>query len=200
MNARIASLSLFVAVVSLGIGLSVGHMRELGAANVDVPSLVAASESASSPAASAAPADDGGFLGLLMTGKYLPAVGAFLILFVAGLRSVLALRVAWFATKVGGYALGFGSAVLLYLGAAWQSGAGITVGLFAAALGAGWAAAGGWEHLMDLVDWMRSKKPTVQPTAIVLVTTLACLIMGGAVVQACGPVKQAGQAIIDCLL
>ena len=136
------------------------------------------------------------FLQLLTTGQYLPAVGIALIAVVAVARFTLAMRWPWFSTKVGGYVLGFGSATVLYVGAAWRDGAGMSVGLFAAALAAGWVAAGGWETLRDILGGLRTKAP---PTSTVLVVA-AALLLG---VSSCRHVKGAGvraaQGFVDCM-
>jgi hypothetical protein len=157
--------------------------------------------------------DSGGFLGLIMTGKWIPAVGAFLIAFVAAVRTIGATKIPWLKTKAGGIVLGFGSAALLYLGAAWQAGADTTMGLFGAALAAGWAAAGGWEHISDLIAWLRPTPPAVPKAiadglspsgrtaiqaAIVVGGISVCIGLGGLLVQACAPVKNAGTVVIDC--
>lgn len=104
--------------------------------------------------------DDGqqvvALIDMLMSGKYIPAVGVFLISVVAVARAGLGVWVPWFKTRSGGYVLGFGSAAVLYLGSSMQAGK-LSPGIAFAALGAGWAAAGGWEHLGDLTSWLRSR-------------------------------------------
>lgn len=144
------------------------------------------------------PADDAGLFTLIMTGKYLAAVGVFLVLFVSALRSVLSTRVPWFATKPGGYLLGFGSATLLYLGAAWQQGAGVTLALFATALAAGWTAAGSWEHFLDLITWLKTKPPMAQATAAGMAAILICGVALSAASTGCRLEQVAQHAIVDC--
>lgn len=162
------------------------------------------------------PDDGSSFLALIMTGKYLAGVGAFLILFVQAVKAGGSkLGIAWLKTKAGGYVLGFGSAVALYLGAALESGQSVTAGLFAAALAAGWTAAGGWEHLGDLLSWLRppaastpipvaqtvSPRPgtsTVIQASIIMGSAIVCLFVGSALIQACGPAKNPTVTIIDC--
>lgn len=98
-----------------------------------------------------------GFLEYLLDGRYLPAIGLALIAIVAAARAALASHWSWFGTKLGGYVLGFGSAALLYVGEALRTGAGLSIGLVAAALAAGWAASGGWEMLRDVAIGLRSR-------------------------------------------
>ena len=156
-------------------------------------------------------------LDMIMQGKYLPAVGAVLVLVVAGLRFGGGKLFPWLTTKAGGYVLGFGTSALLYLGTAWESGTSMSLGLFTAALAAGWTAAGGWEHLTDLITWLRNptaKLPVaVSPTgsqqgspgaavgaALVLLGVAGCLALGAGLMQACEPAKHAGVVVIDCTL
>src|ERR1051326_1061780 len=94
-------------------------------------------------------------LTLITAGKYLPAVGLCLVALVGAMRAGIGAYVPWLRTKIGGYALGFGSAVLLYVGTSLEAGSGISIGLFGSALAAGWTAAGGWEHMRDILNWFR---------------------------------------------
>jgi hypothetical protein len=140
-------------------------------------------------------------IGMLMSGKYIPAVGAFLIAAVTALRGLL-----------GGYVLGFGAAAVLYVAVAMQADQ-LSIGVLAAALGAGWAAAGGWNHLQDLLGWLTPPPPSKQqpvvvtPTsgpgaplqaAIVLGVVAICMVSGGLMMQACSGAKHAETAVIDC--
>jgi hypothetical protein len=114
-----------------------------------------------------------GLLDLLMRGEYLPAIGVALIAFVAVARAGLASHWPWFGTKLGGYVLGFGTAALLYVGEAWRSGAGLSLGVLTAALGVGWAASGGFEMIRDIVASWRKKPPS---TTVALVVAFAILV------------------------
>jgi hypothetical protein len=155
---------------------------------------------------------------LLMTGKYMAAVGAFLIAFVALIRGTLGSKIAWLQTKPGGYVLGFGSAAVLYVASALQSNQPLTAGVFFAAAAAGWTAAGGWEHISDLISWLRPTTPAQQvppaitppgntpsagpgaaiQAAIVLGIVSVCAISGSLVMQSCTGPKSPGQVVIDC--
>lgn len=136
-----------------------------------------------------------GFLDLLLDGHYLPAIGVALIAFVAIARASLASFWPWFATKPGGYVLGFGTAGLLYLGEAWRSGAGLSVGILTAALGAGWAASGGFEMVRDLYTWWKNRpKP---PAVTALLVTCAALLVA---CSSCREIKDSHpvEALVDC--
>jgi len=144
------------------------------------------------------------FLTLLLTGKYLPAIGVALIAIVSFLRSVLGQVSPWFKTKPGGYAVGFGSATLLYVAASLQAGAMPTLATITAALGAGWAASGGFEMVRDLIAYFRSKgdgSPRAPlPKAIVVGLALA---IGVASAASCKPWSDVvdskpGAAVIEC--
>lgn len=160
--------------------------------------------------AQAAPTGTGDQVGtlidLLMTGKYIPAVGVLLIAFVALARSAGGILVPWFRTRVGGLVLSYGSSILLYVGAALQAGR-LSLGVLVTAIGAGWAAAGGFEHLKDLVAALRPPAPQI-PVAkvalrgvdgsLVVGVILSCAVAGVLVTQACSGSKSPGAAVIDC--
>lgn len=110
--------------------------------------------------------DQPGILEFLLSGKYFAAVGVALIAIVGLLRLALATKVPWFATKLGGYTLGFGSAFALYIGEALRTEVGITWGLLASAFAAGWAAGGGWEFFRDIVMAVGQSKPPSDPESL----------------------------------
>ncbi len=156
--------------------------------------------------ADAPPQDDGqqivALIDLLMSGKYLPAVGGFLIAAVYVLRGGLGRWLPWFQTRPGKYVLGFGSAAVLYIGAAMQADR-LTPGVFLAALGAGWAAAGGLEHFKDMTSWLANRSGGdangAGPTILRGVTLGCALAMLPLLAQAsCTQAKHAEAAIIDC--
>ena len=122
------------------------------------------------------------FLELLLTGKYMPAIGLALIAFVTFARASLAGWRPWFATKPGGYLIGFGSAAMLYVATSLTAGEWPTLGTLAAALGAGWAASGGFEMVRDLFQYWRRKRQEAgdfpKATAVSLVLIVA-LLAGG---------------------
>lgn len=99
----------------------------------------------------------GTFYNFVKAGEALPAIGAALILLVWFLRTYVLGWVAWFKTKLGGYAMTFGTSVLLYFGSALAAAAAFSFALLLKALGAGLAAAGGWEVVKDLF----SKQPAI---------------------------------------
>ncbi len=144
------------------------------------------------------------FIDLLLTGQYLPAIGLMLVAFVAAARAGLVKLSPWFATKPGGYLVGFSSAAILFLAAALEAGRMPTLGIIAGALGAGWAASGGFEMIRDLFAYLRRKKletgietddtqKKVRPVALVL---LVAMLLG-----ACGSrpyLPPVTHPIIDC--
>jgi hypothetical protein len=88
----------------------------------------------------------------LLSGRYLVAVAAALLLLVAALRAGLARLVhPWFASRPGGYVISLTTAVAAYLGTAWRAGAPVSIGIVLAAIGASLAAAGGWEAARDAI-------------------------------------------------
>lgn len=111
-------------------------------------------------------AESTGLLGFLLSGQFIPAIGATLILFVWALRAGLALKLKWFATKIGGLVLAFGTVFLLFIGVAMQAHVAITGALLGKALTAGLVAAGGWGHLKDLIGWFQTKKDPTTPPSI----------------------------------
>jgi hypothetical protein len=94
-------------------------------------------------------------LGMLRSGRYLPAVGAVLVLLVTAVRRGLLKSWGPAQTKLGGYLVGFGTAVALFVGVAFAASAPVTAGLVLNALGAGLAASGGWEAFLDVLSYAR---------------------------------------------
>lgn len=94
---------------------------------------------------------------LIATGQYIAAIGGALVAVVGVLRLLLALRFAWFKTKLGGYVLGYTATTLVYGGSALHSGTPLTLTLVIAAIGAGWAASGGWETFRDVMGWFKAR-------------------------------------------
>lgn len=153
------------------------------------------------------------FLALLQTGKYLPAIGLVLIALVGAMRAGLGAHWPWFKTKPGGYALGFGSAAMLYLGTSLQAGNGITIAVLACALAAGWTASGGWESARDIVIALRKPTDTdgagsIPKATVVSLGGLAASVAIVALLVGCSSCKRfedaagtaPGSAIIDCTL
>lgn len=129
----------------------------------------------------------------MKNGENLPAVGAALMLIVWLLRwghtKLPAPLGPWFQTKLGGYVLGFGTSALLHFSVTLMAGQGVTLGLFIQAFGTGFAAAGAWEGLRDLITNFRTKP---------IVVTLFIAI----VASSCGPIKRESARVandaVDC--
>jgi hypothetical protein len=191
----------------LASGLLVSRCESLGAANAETPAALveagiapsgspAAPALAQEPALTAPAASDDGLVALLMTGKYLAAIGLVLTLLVGGVRVPLKLRWPWFGTKAGGYVLGFGGAAVIYFGAALRAGSGVSIGLCLSALAAGWAAAGGWESLRDVLGVLRKPAAAgvgVASLLIIVALSTASCRRGGDVVD-----HPVASTLIDC--
>lgn len=95
----------------------------------------------------------------LRSGEWLIAFGGILMFMVWGIRKFLGRWVDWFNTKTGGMVLSFGTAFLLAVGTALFAGEGLSLGLFTAAMGAAWAAAGTWGHAKDVMEHKHGRKP-----------------------------------------
>lgn len=141
------------------------------------------------------------FLNLLLTGQYLPAIGLALIAFVSVARALLTGVSPWFATKPGGYLVGFTSAALLFLSASLAANQVPTPGVIAGALGAGWAASGGFEMIRDLLAYLRRKKAAA-PSSSGLVGIVLLLSLAGGAAVGCGAVRPYAPPvtypIVDC--
>lgn len=85
----------------------------------------------------------------IRSGEWLPALAAALVLLVWAVRRFLSKFVPWFKTKLGGYVVAFTTSLALTVSAAITAGESISFGLFTMALGAAWAAAGGYDALRD---------------------------------------------------
>lgn len=91
------------------------------------------------------------FYNFITTGHGTMAVGVALTLVVWAIRAGLGAKWAFWKTPLGGYLLGFSLPAITYLGTALEAGQSISLALIGNVLGAGWVAAGGWEHLRDLL-------------------------------------------------
>jgi hypothetical protein len=89
----------------------------------------------------------------IRSGEWLPALAAMLILLVWAVRKFMSsiVKIDFFASKLGGYVLSLSMALALTLGTALQAGQPFGIGLFTMALGAAWAASGGYDTLRDLL-------------------------------------------------
>lgn len=141
---------------------------------------------------------DPGFLDYLLNTHYLPAVGIALITLVSLMRTGLAIRWPWFATKLGGYALGFGSSAMLYVGETLRAGAALTAGTIAAALAAGWVAAGGWEMIRDLLTAMKKPPAISVPKATAVSMVLVVMLLGCSSCKDLPSAEQTSKLIVDC--
>lgn len=133
----------------------------------------------------------------IKNGEHLPAVGAGLMLLVWLLRwgheKLPAPVGPFFKTKLGGYVLGFGTALNIYLGTALIAHQPWTLGLLMQAIGTGFAASGKWEGLMDVLKKPPSVSSTVKAGTIGL---LLIVLLAG-----CDPsqeAKFAGKTTLDC--
>lgn len=92
-------------------------------------------------------------LGKLQSGEWLAAFGAALVGIVWVLRTLLAPKISWFGTKLGGWVLSFGAAGALAVGTAIMASgpAAISLSLVMTALSAALAASGGYEAIRDLL-------------------------------------------------
>jgi hypothetical protein len=115
----------------------------------------------------------------IRTGHGTMAAGLVLTLLVAAIRHGLLAQFAWTkewaASKLGGYILGFGTSIAAYLATALLAGQAFTVQLFLNALGAGWVAAGGWEHLQDVLGLIKPPS-ALKPATVSIVVVLACVL------------------------
>lgn len=129
------------------------------------------------------------------TGKGRLAIGCALVLLVWLLRSYVLQRIQFFTSKLGGYAAGFGTAAILYVGGGLAADMPLTFNLIADALVAGFAASGKYEALADLA---RTK---ITPNMRMGAVSFAAIIAGVYItVSACGgrPIPIA-HTVIDCI-
>lgn len=138
------------------------------------------------------------FFEFLSEGKYLPAVGIALVVIVSALRTGLGTLAPWFKTKPGGYLLGFGSAALLYFGAALEAGQYPSLAIAMSALAAGWIAAGAWEGFRDAVTALRTKPPTGGAVSLVLILAIGLGCSTSCVKDGPGSSPGPIATIIDC--
>lgn len=124
----------------------------------------------------------------IRTGQGTLAAGVVLTFLVAAIRhggfAQFAPTKAWAESKIGGYVLGFGTSAAAYLASAFLASQALTVTLFLNALGAGYVAAGGWEHLQDVLGFIRQTPPPGNKPAVVtlvLAVMLACGFSAGCV-------------------
>lgn len=101
--------------------------------------------------------DPAGFFSFLLeklqAGEWIMAFGGALVGVVWVLRTLLAPRVAWFKTRLGGWALNFGTAGVLAIGTAMMAAgpAAISISLMMSAFSAALLASGGWAAVSDLI-------------------------------------------------
>lgn len=134
---------------------------------------------------------------LILDGKYLPAVGAALVLIVGLLRYTLTkLTSTWFSTKFGGYVLAYGAAFALYLGTAWQAGEPADAHIIFAALVAAITSSGLLDHWRDILSVAKKTPPAVGGAVSALL-----IILGTACTACPGTAPTGGSvtnAVVDC--
>jgi hypothetical protein len=130
---------------------------------------------------------------LLLSGKYLVAVGLLMPPVVGALRYGLGKLSPWFATTIGGVVTAYGSTVLLYLGAAWATGAPFDVRLLLLALASGMAASGAWQHVKDLIGGAKSVAKATTGSLLVLVAS-------GSVLVGCATVRPVAADVVTAEL
>ncbi len=158
---------------------------------MSILSIVFVGHALADPGSTPAQDDSSDLINFMMTGQFVPAVGALLILLVGGLRASLGSKVPWFKTQVGGYVLAYGTALVLYVGAAAEQSQPITLKLLMMGAVAALTASGILDHFRDIQTSVGKKPPAIPPVAIVIALT---------VLVGCGPkIHQAEQTVIDCL-
>jgi hypothetical protein len=132
-------------VILLGMGLFTFSYAQTDPASMDIGGLFAF------------------ILEKLKLSQWLAAFGAVLVGAVWLLRGLIAPRVKWFGSKLGGWVLSFLTAVALAAGTALMAGGSVSVGLLMSAVSAAFVAAGGWEGVSDL---LAAKEAAKAPVAV----------------------------------
>src|SRR5882762_3787736 len=109
---------------------------------------------------------------LILSGKWLPAVGAALVLLVGAARYGLAKISPWFGTKLGGYVLAYVSAFALYLGTAFQSGTPINAHRLLTAFAAALSSSGLIDHWRDIFSVVKKVPAAAGAAASVAIVIL----------------------------
>lgn len=94
-------------------------------------------------------------LDLILDEKYLPAVGVALVAIVGFMRTVLLAKVKWLQTKIGGYALAYVAALVLYVATALQAETAIDGRLLVTAFVAALMSSGVLDHWRDILDFTK---------------------------------------------
>ena len=99
------------------------------------------------------------FLDLILDGKYLMATGAAFVMIVAILRSgLIALKVPWFGTKIGGYVLAYVTSFALYLSTSFSAGDAPTAKLLLTAFMTAVMSSGILDHWRDIFSAARKEQ------------------------------------------
>jgi hypothetical protein len=148
--------------------------------------------------------DANGLLVLLLQAKYMPLVGAVLVLVVKLLRTGAGAILPWFSTKAGGYAISILTTFGLYIGGTMQGGGSVDYPLIATALVMTFAAAGGWEAFRDFVMALKGSSNAAKGAATAALVIAGALGTGSAI-SGCATAEKirthanaAGQAIVEC--
>jgi len=133
---------------------------------------------------------------LLLSGKYIAAVGAGMVLAVGALRYGGAKLWPWLGTKSGGYVLAYTCSFALYLGTALQSGASVDAHLLLQAVATAVMSSGVLDHWRDLLGAAKKMPATagVITSIFVALTVISC--------SDCAGTKPTGgsviASVIDC--
>jgi hypothetical protein len=175
--------------------IAYGVVWHMGRAHADAPQVDSATTIAT--------ADPGSVVvqlyDFMRTGKGTAAAGVVFMLITWALRNSLGSKWKFWKTPIGGYLLGFGLPVLSYFDLALEGGSEITISLVFNAIGAGWVAAGGWEHLRDAIEAMR--KPGSAAPAAGASILIVLLVFAGSTLQACKNTQTSTtvkQDAVDC--
>ena len=148
--------------------------------------------------------DANGLLSLLLQAKYMPLVGAVLVLAVKLLRSGAGALLPWFETKAGGYTISVLTTFGLYLGGTLQAGGAVDYPLIATAVVMTFAAAGGWEAFRDFVLALKGQSNAAKAAGTAAIVLFSAFGAGSAI-SGCATVDKAkvhinaaGKAIMAC--
>jgi hypothetical protein len=115
---------------------------------------------------------DTSLVDLVLSGKYLIAIGVVLVPVVGALRALLMKWWPWFDTKAGGYALSYIGALAAYLGPVLASGSPLTAHVLLVTITTAVTASGLLDHWRDL--FQATKKAPVAASIAALLVIASC--------------------------